>query len=189
MRTLQKLMRLHDKTPRALVCFLAGSLPVTAILHQRQMSLFTMVCYMRNDPLFYHAQHTLIHSRVNKHSWFIHVRDICLRYGLPHPLNLLEDPPPKQKLKNMVKLKITEYWQKTLAQEVLSKPSLCHFSPHMHSLTRPHPMWSAAGSSSFEINKCTILARLTSGRYRQKLLQDSGLRTGRAYASSQPATM
>ena len=40
----------------------------------------------------------------------------------------------------------------------------------MHSITRPHPIWSAAGNSSFEINKCTILARLTSGRYRTEAL-------------------
>ena len=170
MRTLQRLMRLHDKTPRALVCFIAGSLPATAILHQRQMSLFAMVCYMRNNPLFCHAQYTLTHTRVNKHSWFIQVRDICLRYGLPHPLQLLEDPPPREKLKKLVKLKITEYWQNILAQEAESKPSLCYFSPHMHSLTTPHPMWSAAGSNSFEISKCTILARMASGRYRTEAL-------------------
>ena len=63
LKTLQMLLRLHDRTPRSIVYYLAGSLPAKAFIHQRQMSLFAMVCHV--------AQHVLLHSKVNKRSWFL----------------------------------------------------------------------------------------------------------------------
>ena len=59
--TLQKLQKLHDKTPRCIVYFLAGSLPGEALLHLRQLSLFTMICHLPHDPLNLHARH-IIHN-------------------------------------------------------------------------------------------------------------------------------
>ena len=38
--TIQNLQRLHQKTPRCIIFFLAGSLPGEAILHMRQLTLF-----------------------------------------------------------------------------------------------------------------------------------------------------
>ena len=168
--TLQSLLRIHEKTPRSMVYFLAGSLPVTALLHQRQLSLFAMVCHLKDDPLNHHARHVLLHSQRCSQSWFVQVKDICLLYGLPHPLHLLNSPPTKLKLRKVVKTKITEYWQHFLASEAMPLPSLSHFNPAMHSLVTPHPMWAAAGSSAYEVNKTTILARMISGRYRTESL-------------------
>ena len=59
--TLQKLLRLHERTPRAMIYFLAGSLPASALLHQRQMSLFSMICHLNEDPLNKHAQYVFLH--------------------------------------------------------------------------------------------------------------------------------
>ena len=170
LKTLHRLLKLHDRTPRSIVYFLAGSLPASAILHQRQMSVLSMVCHLKSDPLHSHAKFTLLNSKKCKHSWFTQVRDLCLQYGLPHPSTLLEDPPPKLQLKRLVKTKITEYWQQLLVTEALSKTSLSHFHPFMHSLSQPHPLWAAAGSSPYEVNKSIILARMISGRYRTESL-------------------
>ena len=35
------------------------------------------------------------------------LREICLQNSLPHPLVLLKNPPPRQKMKKLVKLKIS----------------------------------------------------------------------------------
>ena len=43
--TVQRLQRLHRKTPRSVVFFLAGCLPFEALLHSRQLGLFSMVCH------------------------------------------------------------------------------------------------------------------------------------------------
>ena len=44
-------------------------------------------------------------------------------------------------------------------------PSLHYLNPMKHSVARPHPLWEAAGSSPYEINKTVILVRMMSGRY------------------------
>ena len=49
--TLQRLMKLHEKTSDCVVYFLAGSLPGRAVLHLRQLSLFMMICHLPSNIL------------------------------------------------------------------------------------------------------------------------------------------
>ena len=58
--TLQRLMKLHDRTSDCAVYSLAGSLPGKAFLHLCQLSLFLMICHLLNDPLHVLARTTLI---------------------------------------------------------------------------------------------------------------------------------
>ena len=53
--TLQQLQRLHEKTPRGVVYLLAGCLPPEALLHMKQLSLFSMICRKPDDPLHRHG--------------------------------------------------------------------------------------------------------------------------------------
>ena len=170
LHTLIKLLRLHDKTPGPIVYFLAGSLPASALLHQRQLSLLNMICNLKNDPLQKHAYHALLLSKLHSKSWFVQVRNVCLRYGLPHPLELLENPLPKIKFQKLVKQKIAEFWHRQLSAKIESLSSLAHFDSSYHSLLLPHPLWTTAGCNPHEVNKATILARMVSGRYRTERL-------------------
>ena len=168
--TLLRLQRLHDKTPRAIVYFLAGSIPAEALLHLRQLSLFSMICHLPGDPLNIHARYVLTLSAPSAQSWFQQVRDNCRQYQLPHPLDLLDSPLPRKYFKKLAKLRVTEYWQHLFAEECVSRTSLRYFDPHKCSLLSPHPVWTSAGSNSYECNKSTILARMISGRYRTEML-------------------
>ena len=168
--TMQNLQRLHKKTPRSIVYFLAGSLPGEAILHMRQLSLLSMICHLPGDPLHQHAQHVL--TAYSSGSWFHQVRDLCQQYKLSHPLTLLGDPVPKLRFKKIVKLRVVEYWQNKLAAECSSPdlPSLQHFNPYKSSLLHPHPIWTTSAGSCFETAKSTVLARMVSGRYRTEMM-------------------
>ena len=170
--TIQNLQRLHMKTPRSIVFFLAGSLPGEALLHMRQLSLFSMICHLPDDPLHQHAKYALSCLPPSSLSWFQQVRDICLQYNLPHPLVLLEKPVAKNRFKKLVKAKVTEYWQHLLAAECSSPTmsSLRYFDPFKASLLHPHPMWTSAAGNSFECSKSTVLARMVSGRYRTEMM-------------------
>ena len=112
--TIQNLQRLHQNTPRGVIYFLAGSLPGEAILHKKQLSLFSMICHLPSDPLAKHAAFTLSELSPSCKSWFFQIRDICMQYGLPSPLQLLQNPVPKERFKNMVKLKFQNYWHSLL---------------------------------------------------------------------------
>ena len=49
--TLQKLQKLHDRTPPAVVYFLGGHLPGEALLHQRQLTIFGMVSRLPDSAI------------------------------------------------------------------------------------------------------------------------------------------
>ena len=91
---------------------------------------------------------------------------ICLLYELPHPITVLENPPSKDDFKKMIKAKVTSYWETKLRGEASLLPSLKYFHPEHMYLTKPHPIWSTAGSNPHEISKAVQQARFISGRYR-----------------------
>ena len=45
-------------------------------------------------------------------------------------------------------------------------PSLKHFHPEFMCLTKPHPIWSTAGSNPYDTAKAIQQSRFLSGRYR-----------------------
>ena len=149
---------------------MAGSLPGEAILHARQLTLLSMICRLPGDPLHAHALYVLSCSPPSAKSWFQQVRDICLLYSLPHPLELLQHPPTKFSFKNLVKRKVTQYWENLLRTETLHLSSLIFFNSTQLSLQKPCFLWRSAGSNSFECSKSLIVGKMVSGRYRSDYL-------------------
>ena len=164
------LLKLHSGTPQAFIYFMSGSLPAKAILHQKQLSLFTMICHLPGDPLHRRAVRCLQASKPCAKSWFTQIRDICLLYHLPHPLHLLLNPPSKSSLKKLFKAHIINYWELKLRGEASLLPSLTYFKPEFHSLVTPHPIYWTAGSNPYEVAKAIIQGKMLSGRYRTELL-------------------
>ena len=62
------------------------------------------------------------------------------------------------------------YWEIKLRGESSLLPSLKYFHPEYMNLTKPHPIWSTAGSCSYEISKAVQQARFLSGRYKSASL-------------------
>ena len=167
--TLERLLKLHERTPRCVVFFLSGCLPGEAVLHMRQLSLFGMITRLPGDPLHKHAIHVLGSIPQSGKSWFYQIRNICILYDLPHPITLLNCPPTKELYKRMVKLKIQDYWQSILRLEAKQLPSLYAFDPAFMSHSSSHPIVTSA-TSGFECSKATIQLRMLSGRYRTSYL-------------------
>ena len=163
--TIRNLQRLHMNTPRSVTCFLAGSLPGSALIHLRQLSIFGMICRLQENILHKHASNFFSSATLNPKSWFAQIRELCLKYFLPHPLELLTSPPPKYSYKMMVKKHIIDHWEKELRREALALPSLMFFKPSFMSLVTPHPLWLTAGSSPSKVAMATVQAQMISGRY------------------------
>ena len=108
---LQQLQKLHHRTPESFVHFLAGSLPAVAILHLKQLSLFSMIAHLPNNILNRIARYKLTTGKDNDKSWFISVAKLFQQYNLPHPLTLLNNPLDKPRTKKLFKTKVYEYWQ------------------------------------------------------------------------------
>jgi hypothetical protein len=138
--TLQGLQKLYQLTPRPVVYFLAGSLPLPALLHIKQLGLFGMLARQPDNILHSMAKYILTSLPDSSKSWFLKIKELCHMYGLPHPLTLLQKQPDKEAFKNQVKLNVQEYWQAKLRREAEPLDSLCYFNPKYMSLSQPHPL-------------------------------------------------
>ena len=162
-RTLQNIIKLATNSPPSLVYFVSGSLPFTAILHLKVITLFSMICRLPGDPLNILAKKSLLLSSPT--SCFTQLRDLLLQYHLPHPLLLLRDPPKKESFKKHVKAKVLDYWEQKLRSEAAFLPSLRYFQPQFMSLASPHRLWTTAGSNSFEVAKARIQLLFLGSQY------------------------
>ena len=166
LETIRRLLKLHDRTPRCAVYFLAGSLPGTALLHLRQLNLFGMICRLPQNILNQHAR-DVFSSRLHfKGSWFDQIKNLCLTYHLPQPIDMLDAPLQKDASKTLFKKKVVDYWEVKLRQEASLLPSLNFFNPNYMSLTKVHPLWLTAGHSPYKVTMATVQAKMLSGRYR-----------------------
>ena len=163
---LRCILRLHTKTPRCVTLFLAGSLPGSALIHMRQLSMFEMICRLQNNVLHKHAINIFTSETYSPKSWFFQIRSYCVQYGLPHPLDLLSSPPNKSSFKILVRKKIISYWEEILRDEALQLRSLVFFNPGYMSLMSAHPMIISAGTSPAKVAMATIQMQMLSGRYR-----------------------
>ena len=129
-----------------------------------------MVCHLPDEPLHIHAKYILTVAPPSAKSWFQQVRKLCIQYGLPKPLQLLDCPPSKDLYRIETKHKIADYWHSQFMKETKKLKSLTYFKPELYSLTKPQYMWNTAASHSFECSKSTILVKMASGRYRTDML-------------------
>ena len=140
--TLESLLKLHKKTPEPFIFFISGSLPFPGILHLRQLGLFSTICRLKDNILHSVAKYVLTTASDNSKSWFVQLKNICSQYGLPHPLQLLECPPTKDRFKHLTNLKVQEFWVDKLRKDVQKLSSLKLFNPFYMSLSSPHPIIS-----------------------------------------------
>ena len=129
-----------------------------------------MICRLPDDPLNIHAKNVLTMSKRSSKSWFWQIRDLFLQYKLPHPLQLLEHPPDKEKFKKLVRSRVIDHWEEKFRTEASVLPSLTYFHPQFMSLAKPHPLWLSAGSNPHKVSKAIQQAKLLSGRYRTESL-------------------
>ena len=138
-----------------------------AQLHQKQLTLFSMICQLKGNILNDIAVKLLTTEKQTSKNWFSEIRSLCFTYNLPHPLLLLRNPPTKERFKSLVKTNIIDFWQSKLREHSakLEDKSLKYFKPNFMSLRKPHPMYTCA-VTSYQANKCVTVARLISGRFR-----------------------
>ena len=124
-----------------------------------------MICRRSNTPLHSHAVNILTSAKFIAYSWFQQIRNLCIQYDLPHPIELLQSPPSKYSYKTYVKKKVMSFWEIKLRDEAAQLSSLDYFHPEYYSLTRPHPLWTTAGSSPYHVSQARVQASMLSGQY------------------------
>ena len=168
----ERLLKLHTATPECVVWFLGGCLPIQALLHLKQISLFGMISRLNdgNNILASHARNMFASAKPSSKSWFLQVQDIFLQYDLPHPITFLNSPPSKQTFKRMAKAAVLDHWEQKLRGQAILLDSLKYFQPTYMSLSKTHPLFSTCGSSPYQVAKAAVQARYLSGRARVEAL-------------------
>ena len=164
--TLRNILKTHQGSPQSVILFLSGNLQGKAQLHLKQLNKLSMITRLPSDHLHSRAKHVLTSGFSSCKSWFFQVRDICVLYNLPHPLQLLSNPIPKHQFRKLTRSRVTDYWETRLRQEAALLPSLTYFKPQFHSLSTPHPLLWTPGPNSHEVSKSLVQLRMLSGRYR-----------------------
>ena len=82
----------------------------------------------------------------------------------------MDDTPSREAFKKVLKARVVDYWEKKLRGEASLLSSLLYFKPEYMSLSKPHPIWTTAGSNPYEVSKAVQQARFLSGRYRSGYL-------------------
>ena len=129
-----------------------------------------MITRLPGNILNHHARRIFSSVAISPKSWFHQIRRWCLLYTLPHPLDLLENPPSKDSFKKLVKKKVVDHWETVLRAEIDPLTSLSFFKPCFMSITSCHPLFTSAGSSPSKVAMATIQATMVSGRYRTEAL-------------------
>ena len=125
-----------------------------------------MICHLNGNILQVLAKEAFVGAKASAKSWFHDLRNLCVQYGLPHPLMLLENPLPKKVFKKLCKEKVTEYWHSKLSTKVANLSSLSYLQPHFLSLSSPHPLWTSLDDNPYQASAARIQALFLSGRYR-----------------------
>ena len=119
--------------------FLAGSLPATALIHLRQLSLLGMLARLGEESILQQiGRQVLLSKSIKVKSWFSQVRGISQQYTLPDPLLVLQSPFRKESWNKTCKSRIISWWEQRLRGETALLPSLTYFHPSFMSLTKTH---------------------------------------------------
>ena len=111
---LRCLMKLPDKCPDSVIYFLAGSLPLLAHIHKKQLNIFGMITRLPQNILFKLAEEILSAEPDTTKSWFIYIRHLCTLYNLPSPLQLLSKPLSNAVFKSQITKQVLDHWQEDL---------------------------------------------------------------------------
>ena len=179
---IQSLMKLYKRTPDCVVFLLAGSLPAVGQLHLAQFSLLTMLAQDSDNILTKHAI-TVLSSSSPIRSWFTNLQEICTLYSLPTVLTLLTSKLTKEQMKALVKKKVLQFWENQLREDATGLDSLKYFQPAFYSLAKPHPIFTSAGSSPYEVEKSKVQARMLSGRYRTERLRRHWIQNSKGFCT------
>ena len=114
---LKHILGVSDNTVDPAIYILTGTIPLEGVIHKRVLSLFGNVCLLEDTAtemrlLIFAPLLTLQNERLltvkddSSHSWYIAVKNIIGKYGLPDPLDLLQCPPSKFAWKRRVNKQI-----------------------------------------------------------------------------------
>ena len=162
--TIRQILRLPKNSPECFIMLLAGTLPLTALLHLRMLTLLGMIARLGPAGILNRVGRHALLTATNRHSWFVAVRKVSQKYGLQDPLLVLQQPPTRGRWKATCRSAVTAWWLGHFRGQAAILSSLKYCKYHFFSLSTPHPTITTA-RSPYEVARATTVATMLSGRY------------------------
>ena len=139
-KILRSFLHLSKVSPIPALYFLLGELPIEARIHIGVLTLFHSIWSNPETTIFRIVQYILMMSDSKSCTWSAHVRNLCLIYDLPDPLELLSCPAwPKSKWLEIVKTKVTIFHEKALRGQAITNSKMQYLNVKLQGLSGlPH---------------------------------------------------
>ena len=121
---------------------LSGQLPVEAEIHKRRLTLYGRNIVKKECVEKDLARRQLAVKDSTSKSWFIALREILYKYGLPAAQELLNNPPEKLAWKIMVRRYVNGLWKRETIQEAVTESTLKFLNKALYAPGKVHPIWT-----------------------------------------------
>lgn len=140
-KVLRGILGFSSRSPIPGIHFLLGELPIAGQIHRDCLALFWSIWRNPNTLVHKVVKYALIHAPDNSRTWSSHLRHITRLYGLPDPLQLLQNSPPsRESWKNSCNTVIYVHYEKKLRFNAESNSGMKRLNIQLQSLHSPHPI-------------------------------------------------
>ena len=163
------LQSLPIRTANSAVYLLLGTLPISAELHKRQLSLLHQIAMSENVSIREIAWRQYNVGRPA--SFFIRIVGILDLYELPPFTEVMNGHFNKIEWKCIVKRSINTYWNTKLQLDCQSKSSLSLLSTTSLEMGKTHIVWDSINNSVRDVRQAITKARMLTGTYMLQTLK------------------
>ena len=159
-KVLKNMMSFPDCVSSPLVYLTMGVLPATA---QRDIDVMGLLgqlamCDDEKENVGIVIQHNLSFFDETFGGWSGLARNIAREYGLPDPLQYLQNPWRPDRWRAHCQQVIGNHWEKKLKEEQAPKSSSCYLDLDSLSVTTPMRIWQQAGLNSAAAKEAIVVS-------------------------------
>ena len=142
-RIMRGVLKLSKSSPLPALHFLLGELPAEAVLHIRTLGLLHNIASNPSCSVHRMVTYILMMCEESSTTWSNHVQLLCMKYGLPSPLSILNCSSPMSKMSwnTLVKTKVTAWHENWLRESPLGNTKMIYLNVQLAGLSGcPHPI-------------------------------------------------
>ena len=155
---IKQILSLNTNVTDPAVFILAGTLPIEAEMYIKAITLILYGNITRAEQSFVEwklAERQLTIKSHDSHSWFIEIKELCLKYDILNIYHYLQNPLSKNQWKKMIKTKIYAYWKSRLSEEAKLYKSLKFMDNHL-TFGKVHPLAKSTTYNTRDIARIPI---------------------------------
>ena len=177
-KILRGFLKLSQTSPTPSIYFLCGELPIEGKIHIGLLSLFYNIVANPQTTVYKIVKYILMMADEKSVTWSVHLRVISSMYGLPDPLQVIQDPPlNKLNWNELVMTRVTIYHEKKWRLKAENNSKMTHFNVRLLGLSgKPHPILCNIKDSR-DIPKLRVQLKFLTGDVlsQERLFIDQGI--------------